>query len=176
MRNLSPLKLDHACVYVVYMDAYDTFKQATGTGVGVVAGVVDVVVGAGVVVVVRAALVVVDDVGDGVVVVEVRNDAVVSTNTKLVALLALTDTFVPLTKTGTGVVVMGKLGNDAVVSTNSKRVALLALTDTFVPLTKTGTGVVVVRSVLLVVDVVVGAGVVVAVSYTHLTLPTIYSV
>ena len=52
MRNLSPLKLDHACVYVVYIDAYDTSKHATG-GVGVV--VIDEVAGAGVVV--RAALV-----------------------------------------------------------------------------------------------------------------------
>ena len=65
MRNLSPLKLDHACVYVVYIDAYDTFKHAT-EGVGVV--VIDVVVGAGVVLLVRSALV--DEVvGAGVVLV-----------------------------------------------------------------------------------------------------------
>jgi hypothetical protein len=42
--------------------------------------------------------------GTGVVVM--GKLAVVSTNTKLVALLALTDTFVPLTKTGAGVVVI----------------------------------------------------------------------
>ena len=139
IRNLSPLKLDHACVYVVYIDEYDTFKHATVTGAGV-----DVVVGAGVVVVVTAALVEeVDVVSAGVV---VRNGAVVSTNTKLVVLLALADTFVPL-PTGAGVVVRAALVDVLV------RAALVDV----------GAGVVVdVVGAGVVVDVV-GAGVVVVV-------------
>jgi len=79
--------------------------------------------------------------GDGVM--DLENDAVVSTNTKRVALLTLTDTFEPLTTTGTGVVVV-------------MRAAVLVDEDV-------GAGVVVVVPAALVVDVVVGAGVVVLV-------------
>jgi len=79
--------------------------------------------------------------GDGVL--ELENDAVVSTNTKRVALLALTDTFEPLTSTGAGVVLV---------------MTAAVLVDEDV-----GSGVVVVVAAALVVDVVVGAGVVVLV-------------
>ena len=120
--NLSPQKSCHAtatgavrkalCGAVEHERLVLVLRMDDGVGAGVVVVVraalvvVGVVVGAGVVLVVKAALVVDDDVGAGVVVVEVPNDAVVSMNTKLVALLALTDTFVPLTKTGAGVVVV----------------------------------------------------------------------
>jgi hypothetical protein len=79
--------------------------------------------------------------GDGVL--ELENDAVVSTNTKRVALLALTDTFEPLISTGAGVVLV---------------MTAAVLVDEDV-----GSGVVVVVAAALVVDVVVGAGVVVLV-------------
>lgn len=104
----------------------------------------------------RAALVVVDVVvetgnvnkrrlaGEGVL--ELENDAVVSTNTESVVLLALFDTFEPLTNTGAGVVLV-------------MRAAVLVDADV-------GAGVVVV------VDVVVGAGVVVlVVEFVHVLDP-----
>jgi hypothetical protein len=94
--------------------------------------------------------------GDGVL--KLENDAVVSTNKKLVALLALPDTFEPLTSTGAGVVLVmtaAVLVDEDVGSGVVVVVTAAVLVDEDV-----GAGVVLVVAAALVVDVVVGAGVV----------------
>jgi len=91
IRNLSPSKADHAAWYVEYKGEYDALPHcATSAGAGVV--VVDVFVGAGVVLVVRAALV--DDVvGAGVVLVVPAAvvDVVVGAGVVLVVRAAVVD-------------------------------------------------------------------------------------